>query len=251
MKKNLLVILVALLLAGCMPKAEDCMAIEFSGNSQNINFGAIVNNQTTRTVSFWGYIDTAKTEQYFVYHTGNGWGFGAKGSDLFFLQGFSESPGNWYVEGALITGQWAHFAIIYDASSADNDPVFYVNGVAQAITTDANGSGTMGDDSDGNLFIGGVDVSGTVTTDGKIQDARVYNRILSESEILELHNSRCQRSVMDGLIFWLPLDGAAGLSKFDGVTLGTTNTVVDWISGAVGVPNGNPIGRGNTQQRIY
>ena len=83
------------------------------------------------------------------------------------------------------------------------------------------------------------------------EDLRIYNRSLSSDEVAELYNSRCQRVVMDGLVFWPEMDGAAGLSSFDGATLSSANTIIDRISGVQGVPSGSPIGRGNTIQRIY
>lgn len=154
-------------------------------------------------------------------------------------------------DGTLSALAWTHVAVTYDGSSESNDPNFYINGSPIALSDDGNGEGTIGDDSDGNLFIGGISATPDFSFDGKVQDTRIYNRILSATEVAELYNSRCQRSVLNGLIFWAKMDGAKGLSRFDGVTLGVANTIVDEIGWAIGVPSGNPVGRGNTIQRIY
>jgi hypothetical protein len=112
-------------------------------------------------------------------------------------------------------------------------------------------SGTSVTYSGASLYLGKYPGADDLSMDGKYQDTRVYNRILSATEIAELYNSRCQRSVMDGLVFWPEMDGAKGISSFDGATLSSANTIIDRISGVQGVPSGSPIGRGNTIQRIY
>lgn len=84
--------------------------------------------------------------------------------------------------------------------------------------------------------------------DGYAQDVRVYNRILTAAEVATLYNSRLQRVILNGLVFWCPCNGAAG--AVDGTTLGASNTLSDVIGGAVGTPSGSPILRGNTNQTI-
>ena len=245
--KKLIVVLLVIVLVGCAPK-ENCMAIEFDGNG-NIDFGAIVNNQTIRTVSAWIYLDSVAAGKInnFVYHTGQGWYFGADNDDLVFTQSFTTTAGQWARQNVLTTGLWHHIAVTYDGSLATNDPVIYLNGETGA-QYDANGSGTMGDDSDGRLWIGGYTGMGAGEgTDGKLQDVRVYNRILSANEVSALYNSRCLRNVMNGLVFWAPMWGADS-ATFDGLTLTAAHVVRDWAGGASGVPTGSPIGRGNTFQ---
>ncbi len=110
----------------------------------------------------------------------------------------------------------------------------------------------MGDDSDGSLYIGGYNgMTANYGMDGKIEDPRIYNRILSAAEVAELYSARMVRSIPNGLVFHPVFCGAKGLAQYDGTTLTSANTFIDEIGGAIGVPSGSPIGRGNTIQRIY
>lgn len=229
------------------------MAIEFTGASgQSLEFAnANVNNLTIRSISFWVNFDALPAGQKnLVSKTGAGWSVHTVGDDLYLLQGFSGGPAGWSVNNLLAAGNWYHIAISYDASNAANDPTLYINGALQALSTDTISTGSMSDDSDGSFFLGSTNIAG-YELDGKIEDPRIYNRILSAAEVAELYNSRMVRSVLNGLVFHPIFCGAKGLSQFDGVTLGAANTIVDDIGGAIGVPSGNPIGRGNTIQRIY
>ena len=55
---------------------------------------------------------------------------------------------------------------------------------------------------------------------------------------------------MGGVEFMPVLDGAAGLTVFDGTALAAANTIIDPISGVSGVPAGSPVGRGNVLTNI-
>lgn len=227
------------------------MAIEFDGTNAYINFGEIVDNQDVKSISFWIYPDVVNKAQNFIYKTGGGWIIYASLDDIAFTQGWSVTNAFGIVYDVISINNWYHIGVTYDGSIASNLPNIYVNGEIVALDSSTPADGTINDDSDGELFVGGIAADSSTRVNGKIKDARIYNRILSAAEIAEIYNSRCQRTVSRGLIFAPVFDGAAGLSKFDGATLGTANTITDWVSGAIGIPYGNPIGRGNTEQRIY
>ena len=245
------------------------MALEFTAQNQKIDFGTSANvyGLSQKSISFWINMDNVTMDGNLYYamslfdddapYTDEGWNivFNYDGNgDLLYSEGFSTTSGFWSIPiGTFGTGSWYHVVITMDNTSDTNNPSAYVNIVSKVFTEDVSPSGSANTGTNGNLRIGDpTSVSAAYRViDGKIEDPRIYNVILTPEEIAELYNSRLQRSVTRGLVFAPFLDGATGLSSYDGATLGTANTIVDSITGAVGVPNGSPIGRGNTIQRIY
>ncbi len=128
---------------------------------------------------------------------------------------------------------WQHVCVTWDGGAASSGVLLYVNGVVSssygeesnavdARTSDAANSGFIGDRSDE-----------LRSFDGKIDEVRVYNRVLSSSEILTLYksgavqiNSPQNIRLTSGLIAHWSLDGASI----------TENSILD-VSG-----RGNPAG---------
>ncbi len=169
-----------------------------------------------------------------------------QGTGLIYFESYKWQPeGSWYVDNAIKMDTWNHICVTYDASSINNNPLIYWNGISQSVVeTDAPGTERT------YTRYGNVKISSSDTTmnfDGLIQDVRVYNRILSAQEIETLYNSRALKVVQNGLVFWAPMWGT-NAESFDGLTLNSTHRIIDWISGAVGTPTGSPIGRANTIQ---
>ena len=264
MKKLIIFVTMLLFIVACTAKpVEDCMAVEFTGiANQKIDYGTNANvyGLTQKSISFWVYLDSVSANVYRIIslfddtapYTEEGWGvaLGVDGSgDLLFSQNFSVQEGQWSIPvGTLATGAWYNIIIAFDDSSAVNNPSFYVNGSLVANVEDLTPSGSTATGTNGALRIGSSG-TGTLTLDGLIQDVRIYNRILSASEIEILANSKCMKTVMNGLVFWAPMWGTNDQS-FDGLTLTSSHIITDWINGAVGTPAGSPIGRGNTIQPL-
>jgi hypothetical protein len=251
--KKLIILLLAFALIGCQKGAV--MAVDFNSSSAKVTFPVSIEIPAEMSISLWYYADTDGPGNLntilSMYPDDNSptvsisYGKNAQ-TGLNFQYAYSallEDLYSWRYSTATLAA-WHHLVITYDNTSADNDPVFYVDGAAVELTQDYTGTETSPADTFTTLYFGNG-------FDGKIEDPRIYNRILSQEEITELYQSRIVRSVPNGLVFHPVFCGAAGLSRFDGVTLGAANTICDNISGAVGVPVGNPIGRGNTIQRIY
>jgi len=159
---------------------------------------------------------------------------------------FSGTDGVWRVNSTTLTvGTRYTIAVAYDNSLTTNDPVIYLNGVSQTVTEIATPTGTSGSDSGNYLVFSSAGVSGYEFY-GKLEQALIYNRILTSAEILDIHNSRKAIPDWRGLVFAPHLCGAASLQTFDGTTLSATNYIVDQVSGAQGAPTGSPIGRGDT-----
>lgn len=236
------------------------MAVEFNGTrTQRISFSSVsaIDNLTIKSVSFWMYADDLQAAVPNVFidklsDAGAGWWIGHDAAnDFTFVQAFDGDLGAWNLDVLPAEDTWLHYAIAYDSSNVANNPIIYLSGVPVAFSEDSTPSGTVVDDSSAAFNIGGGEgVFNIQTMKGKLQDVRIYNRILSATEVGILANSRCQKVVLGGLVFWCQGIGAAGKQSFDGASLGTTNKLIDVISGAMGTPYGNPIGRGMTIQTI-
>ena len=82
-----------------------------------------------------------------------------------------------------IPSGWAHVAGTYDGTQIE----LYINGVHQVLSTDVRGSGTY--TSTDALCIGARDGGLESFFAGSIADVRIYNRMLSASELLLINNS--------------------------------------------------------------
>jgi hypothetical protein len=244
------------------------MAVEFDASGEGINFGTSPNMEslTTLSISSWiylkGYGYSSTNSSIMLYATDPISGFcyfsavnGNIGvvvdNVLFFSNGFSGTAGWWYsAADSVAVNNWYHAVVTFDNTDAANNPSFYVNGVSKSVTEQQTPSGTSVAYTNASLYVGNYPGLNSSSMNGLTQDTRVYNRILSADEVAELYNSRMQNKILNGLVFWSRLDGAKGLQKFDGTTLTSANTFIDEIGGAVGVPVGSPIGRGNVIQRV-
>jgi hypothetical protein len=79
---------------------------------------------------------------------------------------------------------------------------------------------------------------------GKIEDARVYNRILTPTEALAITNEGAYGTgVLSGLVFQAPTVRTRNLTYYPDKTLASSDKIIDNIYGAIGTPNGSPITR--------
>ncbi len=122
-----------------------------------------------------------------------------------------DSAGNYQETSAanLAVSTYYHVAGVYDSTS--QTARIYINGVETASTTTGTIPASIGDDA-GVFHIGAEDSTGGATGyyDGYIDEARVYNRALSGSEIQRLYN-------------WAP--GPFAYYRLDKTS--TTETIVD------------------------
>lgn len=237
------------------------MAIEFSGETGAKSYilydPAPFSNLEQLTASFWINMDNVELPVKNVFYKQRSLDISVyndvnPGHSIRLVYPFDNTPGIWGVYSLELTSGWVFVAITYDNTNVSNDPIFYINAVADTLDFDTTPIGNKLDDSAYPLYLGSASsTTYNYSLDGKLEDPRIYNRILSQTEITELYQARMVRSISSGLVFHPIFCGAKGLSRFDGITLGAANTIVDEIGGAIGVPSGSPIGRGNTIQRIY
>jgi len=123
------------------------------------------------------------------------------------------------------------------------DAKLYINGVSQVVTVVSTPIG-LPQSLDGGLFTIGNIYDNATPFDGIIKDARVYNRILSDAEILQIYNEGVGGSgVTSGLIFQGTCVRTGDLAYFTDHALLSTDRLIDNIYGEIGKPTGSPITR--------
>ena len=106
---------------------------------------------------------------------------GSKGQRLHFQKLFGHDYAEWVTPvGSIQTGVWYHVAVTYIDASATNDPIIYINGESQPVKETLTPKGKA--DRSTNPFT----ISGAF--DGIIDEVRIYNRVLSATDIIALVN---------------------------------------------------------------
>jgi len=148
--------------------------------------------------------------------TGDGWVIRMNtdnGGIVNFGQGFTSGRGWWKVpNGSINLNTWQHVAVAYDASSTGNDPVIYLDGSPVLVTRVDTPSGAIRSDSSINLRLGNHAGGASHTFEGAIDDARIYDRMLSAAEVAELMSS----SGTLPIAHW-KMDETSGVDAFDSV----------------------------------
>lgn len=255
----------ALILSAVLPK-EQPMAIDFETSSypQYINFGEMdaLKGLTQKTICAWVKPESLSTYQHiFNINTqleNNPYDFSKRGGYQLMLSdgkirftacwtGATDRVAAWDSVGSVSAGSVALLCAVYDASSALNDPVFYLNGSSSGVSEIQAPSSALLDYATGytpTTKIGLSHDSSVTQFDGIVHKVMVYDRILSAEEIAEMYGSRGARIPRKGLVFCPVLYGARGLQAFDGATLTADNKIVDPCSGVIGTPVGSPVAIG-------
>ena len=91
------------------------------------------------------------------------------------------TQGVWDVTGYNVpANEWFHVAVTYDQSSTANNPTVYINGAAVTVTRATAPSGSV--NTTDATRIGGSGGNAFQAWKGRIDEARLYNRILSADE---------------------------------------------------------------------
>jgi len=158
-------------------------------NSEN---NSLYENISAISVSLWfkiNQLSSAKGEdQYLIYKRHNSspwssWLMWLESSDnkLYFSARNNSATGVTETsDSALETGRWYYVAGVYDGSNV----TLYVDGIAAA--SPPSQTGTIYD-SDSTVRIG-AGTAGASRANGIIDEVRIYNKALSQSEITELYN---------------------------------------------------------------
>ena len=95
--------------------------------------------------------------------------------------------GDWYSNTKLSTGQWHHIAVTYDETAIR----FYIDGQLDSNVVNTN----LTFANSNQALILGKDFSANNILNGRIDDARVYNRALSSEEITQLIQGESQSNI--------------------------------------------------------
>jgi hypothetical protein len=125
---------------------------------------------------------------------------------LTYVEGWTGAEGQWSTTNAVMSGihnQWVHLGVTLD-NVGTFQPIFYVNGVQKPLTVDSAPTGLLDDDSGINFMVGNSLFPGSeyaYNLDGLMKDVRVYDRIVTSGEMLQLaQNDNDYTLVTDGLI---------------------------------------------------
>jgi hypothetical protein len=166
-------------------------ALALNGNNNNATFTSADAAQTT--VAAWVRADGSGNSQYpFIlgtpgYHIIFRLDGTANNNSLDFATAQTANNtlpvnGEWNTApNTVSTGAWYHVAISYDKTSLANVPALYINGVRMAFTTSSNPS-VKTPAYTGTTYIGNRP-DGARGWNGLVDDLRIYNRLLADSEV--------------------------------------------------------------------
>ncbi len=137
---------------------------------------------------------------------------------------------------ALNLNSWNHVVVIWDGTScAISSANIYINGkLAAKHASSTDGTGTKDDDSSGPFTIGNNWSGYTTQVQGIVDDTRVYNRALSDTDIRQLYNWAPRP------IGWWKMDENTGTATTaDSSGNGNSGTMTgftssDWVQGKFG-----------------
>lgn len=84
--------------------------------------------------------------------------------------------------------RWVHLVATWDRTLSATGVKIYKNGVEQSYSTQTSGVGTYNSDAALNLVIGDGGAVSTRQSNATLDDVRVYNRVLTASEVRRLYN---------------------------------------------------------------
>jgi hypothetical protein len=219
-----------------------------------VDFGYLpkISNITYRTDSAWIYASSLPAQNMTIISQGTTGSLGGRKIDITqfpsvrLYEMHDGNLGAWVTpDGSIASGQWYLVTITRDVSTITNKPIMYLNAVSQIVREDSTPSGAVQTQIGKPLFIGNDSVY-VRTFDGKIFDPRIYNRILTQAEVVELYNAGVPSALVgtkDGLVFQGMAVRTENLANYIDQTLDSTLTLRDNVFGAVGVPHGSPVGR--------
>ena len=162
-------------------------AYDFDGTNDYIDFGSVLTGTGDFTVSAW--FSTDSTSYSYIYGKGleasaaDGIGIAQQGS---FYGAIGDGSGRTVLanSGSVSVSTWYHYSVTFDR---DGLATKYVNGVSIGTDDISARAGDIGSDTD---YIGRFGSQSGGFFDGKIDDVRAYNRLLTQAEITHLATSR-------------------------------------------------------------
>jgi len=220
------------------------MSAEIPASSQAIiDYGNLpqLTNLTKQTISAWVYITSASN---FMGVAGT---FSDYACSLMYVSNHSVGyltkmtgqQGLWYSDLGLTYNTWAMITVTRDITSSPlENPLMYINGSSVTVNISNAPVGSKHDETGIPFFIGNLKSPAydySWPFGGLIKDVRMYNRVLTSTEITDLYNGI---PVTDGLVFQGPCIKTSEATTLDGQTLTIDNKVLDNINQMVGTAIG-------------
>lgn len=161
---------------------------------------------------------------------------------IHFLVPFSGGNARWEMPANQMIGQfgqWHHAAVTYDGDSTANDPVFYFDGALVSTVEIAASSGTRSDDVANDVTIGNrtAGLGSDRQFYGRMEDTRLYDRILSAAEIQTIYTSEGVDGIVQGLVGRWPMN-----EQTPGTAASGAGSVKDVsVNGNHATPNDSPL----------
>ncbi len=216
-------------------------ALDFDGSNEYVTTSySGVTGTNPRTVEAWIQISASGGNTILSYGTngaGEKWSFRVSDEELL----IGSSVGFMQTSGANVNdGSWHHVAVTW-ASGNIEDAVLYIDAVKQTSITVSSGSTTI-NTGISNLFIG-RDISTAGDFTGTIDEVRVWNKALTESQILSIYNKTytSATNLMSCLELYYKFDESSGTSASDDSGNSNTGTLTnmdgstDWVASGAGV----------------
>ncbi len=160
-------------------------ALDFDGSDDRVSIpaNALHNDSNTFTYAGWFY-PTSTTQNRRFFENGvtvlNQW---SNGQITIAVGRWSGGYAQWETPTGTITPDaWQHVAVTYDYSSTANDPAIYVNGSAVSLNETTAPSGSVTNTANYTIYVGNRADSARPWA-GRIDDFRMYNRVLNAEEV--------------------------------------------------------------------
>lgn len=207
-------------------------AVDCDGSNDNIPTGAGTNffpsGSTAATISAWLRPASLASERRAVNFTNSfssrfGIAIGRTANKFSFLyRNSAPTLVELATAGTYSTSEWR----LVTCTGAQSDAKIYIDGVQSASATDLSASDTMG--AVGSAVMNLVSFEGSSSYySGAIDDARVWTRVLSASEVLQLYND--SRTGYQGTLNWLQrggVDAAAAPASFQAAWAAHSNVIL-------------------------
>jgi len=166
-------------------------SLNYDGNDDELNLGsaATLDDIGAQTQSIWMKPNTGSSGYLFSKRDAGCVGItrlglnGTNQSLNWFKQASGTSPTAPTAVAAYVENVWSHVTLTWDGTL--NPAKIYVNGTEAAYNVPITGTGTIDSDAGCDMRIGNR-FDGNDTFDGELDDARLYNRVLSLAEIKAL-----------------------------------------------------------------
>ncbi|NLD46665.1 MAG: hypothetical protein GX660_05630, partial [Clostridiaceae bacterium] len=243
--------------ANTLPGARG-RGLKFDGVNDSLKVNPInLSNTNEISVSFWFNPTSAPSsgnnmimemsfhmavyqDSFFVNFQGDGNISAAVGGDV----GYSE----WFSSTKLNNGNWYHVVVVFDKSLPVNETKIYINGKLDGVPSEIHNSDNTNNFGNRDIYIGSR-ATDTEFLNGSLDEVMLFNRALSETEILALYNS--QSNLFNTTLYNLQ-DGKHNYTVYaineagNYRTSGQRNFIVD-----TEVVGGNTCGELNSPNTVY